>query len=135
MCLVYIDEINVESMSFAGGQWNNGFLEGKVRDLGIYAIGIDTVAPEVYPVRFHDGATLGRNDELKISVNDDFSGIGEYKAFIDGKWALFEWDPKNSLLVYKPDEDYISPGSKHSLELKVRDNRDNESVLQLEFYW
>ncbi|MBS0010035.1 MAG: M23 family metallopeptidase [Bacteroidales bacterium] len=135
LCLVYIDGINVGSMSFAGGQWNNGFIEGKVRDLGIYAIGIDTVAPEIYPVSFHDGATLGRKDELKISVNDDFSGIGEYEAFIDGKWALFEWDPKNSLLVYRPDEDYISPGSKHKLELRVRDNRDNESLLQLEFYW
>ncbi len=135
LCLVYIDEDDRELISFAGGKWNNGFMEGKVQDLGIYAIGIDTVAPTVEPVRFTDGATLGKNSELRIKIYDEFSGIGEYKAFIDGKWALFEWDPKNSLLTYMPDPDYIKQGGKHTLRLNVKDNRDNESVLNLDFYW
>ena len=135
LCLVYIDEDDRELISFAGGKWNNGFMEGKVQDLGIYAIGIDTVAPTVEPVRFTDGATLGKNSELRIKIYDEFSGIGEYKAFIDGRWALFEWDPKNSLLTYMPDPDYIKQGGKHTLRLNVKDNRDNESVLNLDFYW
>lgn len=135
LCLVYIDEENRDQVIFAGGKWNNGFVEGTVMNLGIYAIGIDTLAPSVEPLRFNNGATLGDNSELIVRIYDDLSGIGDYEAFIDGKWALFEWDPKNSYLRYKPDPKHISKGKKHSLMLSVKDNCDNKSVLNLDFYW
>lgn len=135
LCLVNIDGENMERISYAGGSWNNGFIEGQVRELGIYAAGIDTIAPSVQAVRFHDGATLQAGEELLIRINDDFSGIDDYRAMIDGKWALFEWDPKNSLLSYKPDPDYLSQGQRHKLELTVKDKRNNESKINLSFYW
>ncbi|MDZ7739022.1 MAG: hypothetical protein U5K32_08170 [Bacteroidales bacterium] len=125
----------MKSLSYAGGSWNNGFIEGQLRELGIYAAGIDTIAPSVKPLRFQDGATLKAGEELLIRIDDEFSGIGDYRALIDGNWALFEWDPKNSLLSYKPDPDYISQGQLHNLELTVKDKRDNESKINLSFYW
>ena len=135
LCLVYIDGEDRESVSYAGGKWQNGFVEESVRNLGIYAIMIDTIPPSIQPVRFADGATLDNNSRLRVKVSDEFSGIGEYVALIDDSWALFEWDPKNSLLTYEPDPLYIRKGGKHTLELYVKDNRDNESVLRLDFYW
>jgi len=135
LCLVYIDEDDRDLISYAGGNWNNGFVEGSVSDLGIYAIGIDTIAPNVSPLRFRDNDTLNENSELRFVINDNFSGISDYKAYIDGSWALFEWDPKNSLLTYRPDEKYLQKGKKHSLELSVWDNRANETRLHLDFYW
>jgi hypothetical protein len=135
LCLVYINERDMEAITYAGGEWNDGFIEGSVRELGIYAVGIDTLAPSVVPVRFNNNATLGEHDELKIRISDDFSGIGDYEARIDGEWALFEWDPKNSLLSYRPDPDYLSGDGKHSLELRVSDMLKNETVLKLDFYW
>ncbi len=135
LCLVLIDEEDMKSVSFAGGTWNNGYIEGQLRELGIYAAGIDTVAPTVKPLSFHDGATVKAGEELLIRIDDEFSGIGEYRAMIDGKWALFEWDPKNSLLSYKPDPDYLSQDQLHNLELTVKDKCNNESKLNLSFYW
>ncbi len=135
LCLVYINDDDMETVSYAGGAWSDGFVEGSVRELGIYAIGIDTIAPNVMPVRFKNNATLGEYEELQIKISDDFSGISDYEALIDGKWALFEWDPKNSLLSYSPDPEYLSRGGKHSLELKVRDMLKNEAVLTLDFFW
>ncbi len=135
LCLVNIDEDDPDVINYAGGTWNNGFVEGRVNNFGLYSIGIDTIAPSIEPLRFGDNATLGKNEELRIIIKDEFSGIGEYEAFIDGTWALFEWDPKNSLLTYKPDPARISQGGKHTLELRVKDNLDNESVLNLDFYW
>jgi len=135
LCLVYIDEDEKESVSYAGGEWAVGFIEESVRTLGIYAISIDTIPPLIQPIRFANGATLGKNSKLRIQISDEFSGISEYVALIDGKWALFEWDPKNSLLTFEPDPYYIRQGGKHTLELNVKDNRDNESVLNLDFYW
>jgi hypothetical protein len=125
----------METVSYAGGKWSEGFIEGSVRELGIYAIGIDTIAPDVRPVRFKNNAILGQNQELQIRISDDFSGIGDYEAFIDGQWALFEWDPKNSLLSYSPDPEYLSEDGRHSLELRVNDMQKNETVLELDFYW
>lgn len=135
LCLVYISGDDMETVSYAGGQWSDGFIDGNVRELGIYAIGLDTIAPNVKPVRFENNATLGQNEELQIRISDDFSGIGDYEAFIDGQWALFEWDPRYSLLTYRPDPEYLSAGSRHSLELRVNDMQENETVLELDFFW
>ncbi|MEA1886735.1 MAG: M23 family metallopeptidase [Bacteroidota bacterium] len=135
LCLVYLDEDDKDIIYYAGGTWNNGFVEGSVSNFGLYSIGIDTITPSVEPLMFTDGSTLCKNDELRIIVKDEFSGIGEYEAFIDGSWALFEWDPKNSLLTYKPDPERIRQGEKHTLDLSVKDNLDNESFLNLDFYW
>lgn len=135
LCLVSVGGDNMEQLSFAGGSWNDGFIEGQLRELGRYAAGIDTIAPSIDPLGWHDGDRLREGEELVIRINDDFSGIGDYKALIDGKWALFEWDPKTSLLRYKPDPDYISQAQLHKLELTVRDRRNNESKIKLSFYW
>lgn len=135
LCLVYIDEDNSESAYYSGGTWNKGFIEASVRNLGIYAIGIDTIAPSLEPTGFSDGARLGKDSELHFRAYDEFSGIGEYRALIDGKWALLEWDPKNSVLKYRPDPDLLTAGNHHTLELSVKDNCNNESKLEMEFYW
>lgn len=135
LCLMYIDEENMDLITYAGGKWNDGFVEGSIINLGLYAIGIDTIPPSIEPVRFASGATLMPNSKLRIKISDEFSGIGQYEAFIDDRWALFEWDPKNSLLTYEPDPEYIKKGGKHTLRLNVKDNRDNKSVLYLDFYW
>ena len=135
LCLVYMDDDKPEDLLFAGGKMDDGFIVGSTRDLGLYAIGIDTVPPILEPARFSDGATIMDGSTLKIKMEDDFSGIGDYAGYVDGKWALFEWDPKNSTLTYIPDPDHIKRGGKHSLLLKATDNRDNEAVLKLDFYW
>jgi hypothetical protein len=66
---------------------------------------------------------------------DDLSGIKSYEPSIDGKWALFEYDQKNDVLIYKFDPERITKGSKHTLSLKVTDNRENQSEFLVEFKW
>ncbi len=135
LCLIYIDEEDMKNVQYSGGKWNEGFIEGNVGSFGIYSIGLDTVPPEVRLVRFHNGDSLGEGSSLNISIVDRFSGIKDYEGIIDGKWALFEYDPKNSLISYKPDPDYLDSGNKHHLILKVRDNLDNETAIELDFYF
>ena len=54
---------------------------------------------------------------------------------IDGKWALFEYDQKNNVLIYKFDPERIARGTKHSLSLNVADNKDNISFFSCSFTW
>ena len=38
------------------------------------------------------------------------SGIKSYNAFINGKWALFEYEPKLNLIFHKISDNIINKG-------------------------
>lgn len=115
--------------------YSEGFVKADVWSFGNYFVGIDTVSPSITPLKIASGADLTGRKEIRIRISDDFSGIKSYDASIDNKWALFEYDPKNNVLVYQFDEKYISKGSKHVLTLKVSDNVDNTSLYSCDFKW
>jgi hypothetical protein len=115
--------------------WSEGYLTAEVLSFGNFYIGIDSVAPVIYPNGLVPGANLTGKKEIKIKITDEFSGIKSYEPTIDGKWALFEYDQKNDLLIYRFDEQRISQGKKHSLSLKVTDNKDNISFYNCDFTW
>jgi hypothetical protein len=115
--------------------WENGFMAADVMSLGSYYIDIDTIAPVISPSGFASGAVFTGKKTLKIKITDDFSGIRSYEPEIDGKWALFEYDQKNSLLTYEFDEKRIEKGNKHSLFLRVTDSKDNSATYKCSFTW
>lgn len=115
--------------------WDKGFVTASPRTFGTFFIGIDTVPPRVTNGGFASGANLSGKAELRIRISDDLSGIKSYDPLIDGKWALFEYDQKNNVLIYSFDAAKIRKGTKHALTLKVTDNCDNESTLETEFLW
>ncbi|MGE5406191.1 MAG: M23 family metallopeptidase [Methanosarcina sp.] len=114
--------------------WSDGYVKADVMNFGDYYVGIDTTAPNISATGI-SGANLTGKKEIRIRISDNFSGIKAYEPVIDGKWALFEYDPKNSVLIYKFDPKYISKGKNHSLALKVTDNVNNESNYNVTFIW
>jgi hypothetical protein len=125
------DQKNIAMNSF----WSEGYLTTETLSFGKFFVGIDSVAPVISANGLASGAILTGKKELKIKIMDDFSGIKSYEPTIDGKWALFEYDQKNNLLIYKFDEKRITRGTKHSLSLKVSDNKDNISSFNCNFTW
>jgi hypothetical protein len=115
--------------------WDNGYLTANPRTFGTFYVGIDTIPPIISPNGFSSGANLDGRTGFRIIIRDDFSGIKAYEPEIDGRWALFEYDQKNDLLIYKFDPKRIKKGSTHKLSLKVTDNRDNVSTYNCEFTW
>ena len=115
--------------------WDKGFVTASPRTFGTFFIGIDTVPPRITTSGFSSGVNLSGRAELRIKISDDLSGIKSYDPLIDGKWALFEYDQKNNVLIYTFDATRIRKGTKHTLMLKVTDNCDNESTLETEFLW
>jgi hypothetical protein len=115
--------------------WADEYLSAEVMTFGKYYVGIDSVAPDISTNGFTNGAILTGKKEIRIRITDDLSGINFYEPAIDGKWALFEYDQKNDLLIYRFDEQRITPESKHILSLKVADNKDNISILNCAFTW
>jgi hypothetical protein len=115
--------------------WDDGYVKAEVMTLGNYYVGIDTVSPSIIPQNISSGINLTGKKEIRIKIKDDFSGIKSYDAYIDDKWALFEYDAKTQMLIYKFDDKYISRGTRHNLLLRVTDNRDNENFYECNFTW
>jgi hypothetical protein len=115
--------------------WKDGFLTAEASSFGNFFIGIDTVAPVISANGLVSGADLSGKKEIRIKISDEFSGIKAYEPTIDGNWVLFEYDPKNNVIIHRFDEKRIKKNSKHSLSLKVTDNKDNTSYYSCDFTW
>jgi hypothetical protein len=115
--------------------WSEGYLTTEVLSFGKFYIGIDSVAPVIIPIGLVSGEDMTGKKEIKIKITDDFSGIKSYEPSLDGNWALFEYDQKNDILIYRFDEQRITKGTKHNLALQVSDNKDNISFYNCDFTW
>jgi hypothetical protein len=133
MLLVKIDDDRKRNA--INSYWTEGYISAEVRAFGNYFVGIDTTGPEIRPNGLVQGVNLTGRKEIRIRISDDLSGINYYEPSIDGKWALFEYDQKNDVLIYKFDADRITSGTKHNLSLKVADNKDNISFFNCTFVW
>ena len=106
----------------------------KTKKTGIYSVAQDTIRPSIKPAQQYDQRWLSNFKTLRFTIDDKETGISLYHATIDGKWALFEYEPKKKELRFNFDEYFTLEGAKHSLEINVIDNVGNESTHQLEFF-
>ena len=131
-----IAQINGDAKKIAMiSNWEEGYLTAAAGSFGKFYIGIDTIPPVISPNGLLPGADMTGKKEILIRINDDFSGIKSYEPKIDGKWALFEYDQKNNVLIYKFDPGRITKDTRHNLSLTVTDNRDNQSFYNCDFSW
>jgi len=119
----------------AGGDYKKGAVVAQLRNFGEFAIALDTIAPEIIPAKNSSGADLTSSKALRFTIIDNLSGIAKYEGYIDNKWALFEYDPKNNQLLYTFDETRIAKGGEHELELYVIDVKGNANLLHKTFTW
>ena len=78
--------------SAEGGTVTAGTITTKVRSFGAYTVMIDTVPPTIRNVDLR--ATMTGRSGFTLKIADDLSGIGTYRASINGNWILMEYDPK-----------------------------------------
>jgi hypothetical protein len=133
LIIVQIDE--KKKVSYAGGTFSNGYINADLLAFGNFGIAMDTIPPVISPNGLSQGVNLSEKKEIRIKITDDLSGIKTYTGMIDGKWALFEYDPRYDLLIYKFDPMRITKGTEHKLYLKVTDNCDNTSIYNCDFIW
>lgn len=121
LCIISLSTKNQKI--YEGGKYNNGSIETKTRSFGKYFIDIDTIAPTINPSNIYNNKNISKQTLISFKVVDDLSGIKSYKAKIDNKWVLLEYDPKRSHFFYRIDESF--PKGKHIFRIEIKDNRDN----------
>lgn len=114
-------------LAAAGGSWNGEYLETKIRRFGDYVVAVDTLAPVIKPLNIKDGKKIATQNTIKIKIEDDLTGIDDFRASLNGAWLLMDWDPKNNLLVYYKDE-HMKAG-KNTFRLEVSDAVKNSAVF------
>jgi len=122
-------------MSALNSRWTDGYVTADAPSFGMFYIGIDTIGPVISSNGLTSGVILTGKNEIRIRIMDELSGIKSYTPVIDGEWALFEYDQKNNVLIYKFDPKRIAKDSNHILELEVTDNKDNKSLYGCDFRW
>jgi hypothetical protein len=114
-------------------KWNGTMFEAEMKDFGSYYLLKDTVAPTVRGSNFDVKGTqtdFSAMKTIQIKIGDNLSGVKTYRGTIDGKWVLFEYEPKKDLLTYTFDSS-ISKG-KHRLVMNVTDGCGNVTVFEKE---
>ncbi len=131
---MFIGNLNSKkSVSYNTTKKNGERFTLRTKSLGTYFLATDDEPPTVKPVNFSEGKWLSKYKYLKLKIEDKVSGIKTYRGKIDGKWVLFEYEPKRKTLTFDF-EDLPLQATKHLLELEVTDNVGNSTTFTTTFY-
>lgn len=108
-------------------------LVARTRSFGTYTLASDTTPPRVTPVNFKDQQWISSNHELKVKISDSQTGIKDYRATINGKFILMEYEYKQNLLTYDFDDQVITD-TENNLKVIVTDNAGNTTVYESTFF-
>ena len=103
------------------------------KTLGKYSLVIDKLPPEIKLLYFKDQQWISELNTIKVKISDNGSGIKNYRATIDGKWILMEYNHKNKILTYNFSDKKLV-GSKHIFKIVVSDNVGNTNSLSTTFF-
>ena len=123
------DDLEFEA---AGGTFKEGWMHTGIRDFGNYAVVLDTVPPKIEALNIYENKNIKNMQAIRIKITDELSGISGYKPTLNGKWILMEYDPKNDLLLYSPDN--MLKKGKNTFKLEVWDERGNRSERKLTLF-
>jgi murein DD-endopeptidase MepM/ murein hydrolase activator NlpD len=131
---LYLGRLNYKGEPYYNTTYRKGTkLTAKTRTFGSFALVSDTVAPTIQPVNFSDGKWISNNTTLEIRIEDDLSGIGSYRATINGKYILTEYNYKKDVLTYDFDDNIISE-TENNLKVNVVDNAGNSATFEATFF-
>lgn len=115
-----------------GGFFDNGYVKATPKNFGSFYIAIDTLAPRIVPINIAEGKNMAGLSKIFFRISDNLSGIKSFNGYIDGKWALMEFDTKTATLWHSFDERTAS--GKHTLELVVVDMKENTRKYAITFF-
>jgi hypothetical protein len=103
----YIAKVKDGKYSYVGGKWQNKTLTSKTSSLGDFAIVADSILPIIRGVNIYPGKIIKQQKTLKCTIEDKESGINSYRATLNNKWILLDYDHKKNLIKYDFDNNII----------------------------
>jgi hypothetical protein len=111
----------------------NGTIAAQVREMGRFTVAADVTPPVIAPVNISDGKKITTQNEIRVKITDNLSGINTYVGKLNGQWILMDYDRKNKLLTYTFD-DRLKTGD-NTFTLEVTDYAGNKSEVKLKLVY
>lgn len=119
--------------SSVGGIMKNGRIQARIRELGTFAVAIDTVPPVLTPV---NPKLWSRNRRIVFKARDKETGVRSYRGTVDGAYVLFgKPNAVSGDLVCELDAARLQKGKRHWLVMTVTDECGNETIGRYSFYY
>jgi len=119
--------------SYSSTKRKDKTLYTRTKSLGTYCLARDTIKPTITPVNFKNGAWLSKYRFLKLKIEDKETGISNYRATLNGKWILTEYDYKKKTLTYDFNDKVVTD-TKNNLKVIVTDNVGNSTTFETSFF-
>lgn len=116
-------------LSYIGGDYVDGWVEAKPRNFGKFVLVVDTVPPLITPSDFTEGKVITKFNNLQLEIADNLSGVNTYKAYLNGKWVLMEYDRRKKKYIIPLDKRSkpILRSGTNKLRIVATDSKGNES--------
>ncbi len=124
---------NLKYPYYVSGVKKVGKIYTTTKSLGTYTLKYDEIPPKISLVNFKENRSVSANKTLKVKIEDEDSGIKDYRATIDNQWVLMEHNHKKGILTYDF-SDRPLVGSKHIFKIEVSDNVGNTKELSVTFF-
>lgn len=129
----FIASVNGKKISYNSTFLRGNSLSAKVKTLGKFTLAQDTIAPKIKAVNFTEGKWLSNQSTLELEISDSMSGIKSYNAYLNGKWALIEYDYKTKKIIHYFDDNIVIEG-RNDLKVVVTDNIGNSATFETYFF-
>lgn len=108
-------------------------LTALIKDFGRYEIAFDHDDPKITPINVRDKKWMSNYRYLKIKIEDETTGIENYRATVNGEFILMEYEYKNNELTYDFNDGKFEDG-KNEFKLIVTDKVGNTSIFEAEIF-
>jgi hypothetical protein len=106
------------------------------RSWGAFFVEVDTIPPKIVPVNFTNGARLSDTQQrILLTVKDNLSKLASYAGYVDGAWALFEYDEKSNLMRYAIDSARVKVGAWHNVVFTATDVAGNKGTFTCNLFF
>jgi len=130
----FIGKIVNNKINYISSKINDSYITANTSSLGRYITSRDSILPEIRPINFKNKSNVKSNKTLRLRIKDDKSGIKNYKAYINGKWALFEYEPKQNLIFHDLSDSVIEDGE-NDLLIEFEDGVGNKQTYNTKIYY
>lgn len=131
---LYIGRLNWKDEAYYN---NSRIVDNKLqigtRLLGTYALAKDTTPPIITPKNITPKKWMSKYRYLEIEIEDKESGIKGYRATVNGKFILLEYDPKTKKLIHDFNDKSVTE-TENLFKLIVTDNVGNNTTFESTFY-
>lgn len=131
---VFIGLRKGKSVSYIDTKIKGDQLVAYTRNPGTYVIGIDSIAPKIAGFNTIEGKWISKQTQISGTISDNLSGIKSYNLFLNGKWALLDYDYKTRTIKHVFDAYSPVVDGRNEVRIEVVDNAGNSTIFETHFF-